>query len=139
MPWLLCFPGAVRVSAANRSIGSRVSSRITKAFARTVFAHTKALERLGEGRRKLLRKAARQAVHGAGADLREQEPKDLDSLCARGQKFAAASPAQLTALRKAVQPVYDRLSRDRRTKEYLDTVTALVRDVPTEPPVTCKG
>ncbi|MFF0018716.1 TRAP transporter substrate-binding protein [Streptomyces sp. NPDC005374] len=102
-------------------------------------ANTKAIERLNEDQRKLLQKAARQAVHSAGANLREQENKDLKGLCARGQKFAAASPAQLTALRKAVQPVYDRLSRDRRTKEYLDTVTATVREVPTEPSVSCKG
>ncbi|MFF4060095.1 TRAP transporter substrate-binding protein [Streptomyces sp. NPDC001668] len=102
-------------------------------------ANTKAVERLGEDRRKLLREAARQAVHGAGADLRAEENRDLESLCARGQKFAAASPAQLAALRKAVRPVYDRLSRDRQTKEYLDTITTLVREVPTEPPVSCPG
>ncbi|MFF7946233.1 TRAP transporter substrate-binding protein [Streptomyces griseorubiginosus] len=101
-------------------------------------ANTKAFERLSEDQRRLLRKAARQAVHGAGADLREQERSALESLCARGQKFAAASPAQLTALRKAVQPVYDQLSRDRRTKEYLDTITTLVRGVPPEPPLSCK-
>ncbi|MFI6437790.1 TRAP transporter substrate-binding protein [Streptomyces sp. NPDC050759] len=101
-------------------------------------ANTKAIERLGEDQRKLLQDAARRAVHGAGADLREEEHRDLESLCARGQTFAAASPAQLTALRKAVQPVYDHLARDRRTKEYLDTVTALVRDVPAEPPLSCK-
>ncbi|MER6289390.1 TRAP transporter substrate-binding protein [Streptomyces sviceus] len=101
-------------------------------------ANTKALARLGEDQRELLQDAARQAVHGAGADLREQEHKALESLCARGQKFAAANPDQLTALRKAVQPVYDQLSRDRRTKEYLDTVTALVRDAPAEPPLSCK-
>ena len=101
-------------------------------------AGTKAFERLGEDRQRLLRKAARQAVHGAGADLREQEEGALKSLCARGQRFVAAHPARLTALRKAVQPVYDQLSRDRRTKEYLDTITALVRDVPTEPPLSCR-
>ncbi|KUN55616.1 hypothetical protein AQJ46_49380 [Streptomyces canus] len=102
-------------------------------------ANTKALERLGEDQGKLLQEAAEQAVHGAGANLREEENRDLESLCARGQKFAAASPAQLAELRKAVQPVYDQLSRDRQTKEYLNTVTALVRDVPTEAPVSCKG
>ncbi|MBO4254225.1 TRAP transporter substrate-binding protein [Streptomyces griseorubiginosus] len=101
-------------------------------------ANTKVIERLGKDERKLLQDAAREAVHGAGADLREQEHRALESLCARGQKFATANPAQLTALRKAVQPVYDQLSRDRRTKEYLETVTALVRDVPAEPPVSCK-
>ncbi|AYC36369.1 C4-dicarboxylate-binding periplasmic protein DctP [Streptomyces griseorubiginosus] len=102
-------------------------------------ANTKAFGRLSEDQRLLLRKAARQAVRGAGAELREQEHSALESLCARGQKFAAATPAQLTALRKAVQPVYDQLSRDRRTKEYLDAITALVRDVPAEPPLSCKG
>ena len=102
-------------------------------------ANTKVVERLGEDRRGLLREAARQAVHGAAADLRAEENKDLESLCARGQKVAAASPARSAALREAVQPVYDRLSRDRRTKEYLDTVTALVRDVPAERPVSCGG
>lgn len=101
-------------------------------------ANTKVFERLGADQRRLLRNAARQAVHGAGADLREQEHSALKSLCARGQRFAAASPAQLTALRKAVQPVYDQLSRDRRTKEYLDTITTLVRNVPAEPPLSCK-
>jgi TRAP-type C4-dicarboxylate transport system substrate-binding protein len=101
-------------------------------------ANTKVIERLGENQRKLLQDAARQAVRGAGAHLREEEHRDLESLCARGQKFVAANPAQLRALRKAVQPVYDQLSRDRRTKEYLNTVTALVRGVPAEAPLSCK-
>lgn len=104
-----------------------------------LIANTKALERLSEDQRTLLQDAARQAVQGAGADLREQEHRALESLCTRGQKFAAASPAQLTALRKAVQPVYDQLSHDRRTKEYLDAITDLVRGEPAEPPLSCKG
>ncbi|MHC3475010.1 TRAP transporter substrate-binding protein [Streptomyces sp. 7R007] len=102
-------------------------------------ANTKAIERLSEDQRTQLRDAARQAVHGAGADLRAQEHEALESLCARGQKFVTANPAQLTALRKAVQPVYEQLSRDRRTKKYLDAITAVVRDVPAEPPLSCKG
>jgi TRAP-type C4-dicarboxylate transport system substrate-binding protein len=102
-------------------------------------ANTKATERLDEEQRKLLQEAARQAVHGAGAGLREEENRDLENLCARDQKFAPASPAQVPALRKAVQSVYARLSRDRRTKEYLDTITALVGEVPAERPVSCKG
>ncbi|MFG2456570.1 hypothetical protein ACGFWE_05805 [Streptomyces sp. NPDC048523] len=102
-------------------------------------ANTKVLERLGEDQRKLLHKAARQAVHGVGAHLREEETRDLEGLCARGQRFAPAIPVQLAALRRALQPVYDRLSRDRHTKEYLDAVTTLVRDAPAEPPMACKG
>jgi TRAP-type C4-dicarboxylate transport system substrate-binding protein len=102
-------------------------------------ANTKAFEQLSKDQRTLLREAARQAVRGAGADLRAQDHEALESLCARGQKFAAADPAQLAALRKAVQPVYDRLSHDRRTEEYLDSITALVRDVPAEPTLSCKA
>lgn len=36
MPWRLCFPEYYGVSAAMRSIGSRVPSRMTNAFARIV-------------------------------------------------------------------------------------------------------
>ncbi|MFF0429450.1 TRAP transporter substrate-binding protein [Streptomyces sp. NPDC004520] len=102
-------------------------------------AGSKTFQRLSEEQRNVLREAARRAVPGAGTALREQEQSALGSLCRRGQKFATASPAQLAALRKAVQPVYDRLSRDRRTQEYLDAITALVRGVPAEPALSCAG
>ncbi|GGN68392.1 hypothetical protein GCM10011579_041840 [Streptomyces albiflavescens] len=102
-------------------------------------AGTKAFQRLSGDQQDALRKAGQQAVSGSAAVLRSHEKESVGNLCRRGQKFAAASPSQLASLRKAVQPVYDELARDRRTKEYLDAITSLVRNIPAEPTVSCKG
>ncbi|MEU6258149.1 hypothetical protein [Streptomyces sp. NPDC047043] len=102
-------------------------------------AGSKAFQRLSEDQRAVLRKAAQQAVSGASKSLRAMEKESLGNLCRRGQKFAAASPAQLAALRKAVEPVYDQLARDPQTKAYLDDITAQVKGIPAEPAASCKG
>jgi len=102
-------------------------------------AGTKAFQRLSKDQQAVLRKAAQQGVAGSGAVLRSHEKEALGNLCRRGQKFATATPSQLAMLRKAVQPVYDQLARDARTKEYLDAITSLVRNIPAEPAVSCKG
>lgn len=104
-----------------------------------IVASTAALKRLTQEQRSVLRKAAQLAVPGSAAVLRAHEKEARDNLCRRGQKFVAASSGQLAALRKAVQPVYDQLARDGQTKANLDDITALVKGVPPEPAVSCKG
>jgi hypothetical protein len=58
-------------------------------------------------------------------------------LCRRGLRFLAASPADLTALRRAVQPVYDQLDRDPQTRAYISQIEAMRQGVPAEPAPGC--
>ena len=46
-------------------------------------------------------------------------------LCRRGLRFARASNQDLAALRRAVQPVYDNLERNAKTKSFLQQILAM--------------
>ena len=64
-------------------------------------------------------------------------------MCRRDKaSFAAASPTQLRSLRRAVQPVYDELRRDQRTRMFVDAIEELKRDLGPIPPSAlpqCRG
>ena len=59
-------------------------------------------------------------------------------MCRRGQlRFLTASPAEVAALRRAVQPVYDQLERDPQTRRYIRQIEAMRQGISPEPAPGC--
>ena len=57
---------------------------------------------------------------------------------AGGVRFLTASPADLAALRRAVQPVYGQLERDPPTRRYVQQIEAMAqKELPPEPAPGC--
>jgi len=69
---------------------------------------------------------------------RGNERTDTAILCRRGLlRFLTASPADLAALRRAVQPVYHQLERDPQTQRYIRQIEAMGTGVAAEPAPGC--
>jgi TRAP-type C4-dicarboxylate transport system substrate-binding protein len=102
-----------------------------------VFMNREAFEKLSGKQRVALRHAARVALGATLAAEQADEKHGAESLCRHGVSFVTASNADLAALRRAVQPVYDRLQRDAKTKAAIDQIqatrseTASTPDAPT--------
>jgi TRAP-type C4-dicarboxylate transport system substrate-binding protein len=91
--------------------------------ANTVFANSKAFDKLSREHRDVLRKAARDTI-GRGL---EDAPSDVTAarkFCAAG-RIVNASPAELEGLRRAAQPVYERLERDDLTRSLIARIRAM--------------
>ena len=61
-------------------------------------------------------------------DLNNREAAHL--LCQRGLRFRHASNQDLAALRRAVQPVYDRIERNAQTRSLLQQIQAMKHETP---------
>jgi TRAP-type transport system periplasmic protein len=81
-----------------------------------LFANPEALSSLTDRQRDALMGAAKDALAPTFAFQQKDEAENTAVLCRRGVKFETAGKADLAALRQAVQPVYDRIGRDARTK-----------------------
>jgi TRAP-type C4-dicarboxylate transport system substrate-binding protein len=68
---------------------------------------------------------------------RYNERTDTAILCRRGMRFLTASPADLAALRRAVQPVYHQLQRDPQTGRYIRQIEAMGTGVAAESAPGC--
>jgi TRAP-type C4-dicarboxylate transport system substrate-binding protein len=103
-----------------------------------VFAGGKALQRLSDAQRQALKQAATAALPGSMARVLGNEKEALGNLCrARLLSMAQATPGDLAALRKAVQPVYDRLQSDPQTNKSIAVITSIVQGVTPEPTPAC--
>ena len=103
-----------------------------------LFANGKAWAALTPAQRRILS----QAVTGdqaAETDVaRGSERDETAILCRRGLlRFLTASPADLAALRRAVQPVYHQLQRDPETGRYIRQIEAMGTGVAAEPAPGC--
>jgi hypothetical protein len=65
--------------------------------------------------------------------LRALNEEDRGILCRRGLRFVRASDRDLAALRRAVQPVYDRLDGDAQTRSLLRRIQAMKRETAAAP------
>src|SRR5712691_2171079 len=85
----------------------------------TLFANRSSFARLTQAQRAAVRAAARATMLGnASFPVRESisfESTLVRQSCAPGHSAALATPPQLAALRRAAQPVYARLAKDRFT------------------------
>jgi TRAP-type C4-dicarboxylate transport system substrate-binding protein len=103
-----------------------------------LFANGKTWAALTPAQRRILS----QAVTGdqaAETDVtRGNERGDTAILCRRGLlRVLTASPADLAALRRAVQPVYHQLQRDPQTGRYIRQIEAMGKGVAAEPAPGC--
>lgn len=106
--------------------------------ATTIVMNRKAYEALTTDQQQLLQDAARAAVAPAIETLRSEEADSLTSLCEIGHlRLVNASPADRAALRRAVQPVYDKLARDPLTRELLGEIGKLGGGLPASEPLRC--
>jgi TRAP-type C4-dicarboxylate transport system substrate-binding protein len=95
-----------------------------------LLADDEAYDGLTVQERELLRTAATNAVPGKAEAERGFEAEAAANLCRKGNTvFDTASPGQLRALRRAVQPVYDDLARDPATREVVEAVEEVKADL----------
>jgi TRAP-type C4-dicarboxylate transport system substrate-binding protein len=88
-----------------------------------LLAEDGAYDGLSDDERDVLRAAATNAVPKKAEAERGFEAEAAANLCRKGHTaFDAASPEQLRALLRAVQPVYDDLARDPATREVVEAV-----------------
>jgi TRAP-type C4-dicarboxylate transport system substrate-binding protein len=71
-----------------------------------VFAHTGTLDKLSAQERAWITRAAAEASDWSTRHAADKEAGQLRDACAGGARIAMATPAQLTALRSAAEPVY---------------------------------
>jgi TRAP-type transport system periplasmic protein len=103
-----------------------------------LFAGGKAWAALTPAQRRILRQAVTDDLAAETNVVRGNERTDTATLCRRGlPHFLTASPADLAALRRAVQPVYGQLQRDPQTRGYIRQIEAMRKGIPPEPAPRC--
>jgi TRAP-type C4-dicarboxylate transport system substrate-binding protein len=103
-----------------------------------LFAGGKAWAALTPAQRRILAQAVTGDVVAETNVVRANERTDTAILCRRGLlRFLDASPADLLALRRAVQPVYDQLERDPQTRAYIRQIEAMRQGISPEPAPGC--
>ena len=106
----------------------------------TLFAGEGAYDRLDEGQREVIRKAAQQtAAHAARHAPSERAL--MREFCSHGPPVSAvpASPADVAALEGAAQPAYTQLERDPQTKALIAAFRALKATTPAPPAATASA
>ena len=103
-----------------------------------LFANGKTWAALTPGQRRILWQAVTGDQAAETNVARGNERGDTAILCRRGLlRFLTASPADLAALRRAVQPVYHQLQRDPQTGRYIRQIEAMGKGVAAEPAPGC--
>jgi TRAP-type C4-dicarboxylate transport system substrate-binding protein len=102
-----------------------------------LFANGKAWAGLTPAQRRVLREAVTGDLAAETNLVRGNERTDTAILCRRGLRFLTASPAEVAALRRAVQPVYDQLERDPQTRRYIQQIEAMRQGISPEPAPGC--
>ena len=101
-----------------------------------LFMNRRAFAALTDAQRDALDAAMRSAMSTTTAFQKFEEKETAATLCRGGLNFVSASAGDIASLRRAVQPVYDRLERDQRTKaaiEEIETVRSRGRFLPSAP------
>jgi TRAP-type transport system periplasmic protein len=103
-----------------------------------LFANGKAWAALTPAQRRILRQAVTDDQAAETNVVRSNERTDTAILCRRGLlHFLTASPADLAALWRAVQPVYDQLERDPQTRRYIRQIEAMGKGISAQPAPSC--
>lgn len=107
-----------------------------------VVANPDRVDRLTGQQQDWLTTAAAEAVDAVSLSS-ETDGQLLANLCRAGARAAEASPADLVALREAVEPVYESLAEDRMTEGFLEEIQQLKAATPPGPglriPAGCTG
>lgn len=105
----------------------------------TVFANPDTFARLTPAQRQILRRAGPAAFAAEIARVAKDENAAIATICGEGKvAVESASAADVAALRRAVQPVYDELNKDRFTKSVIAEITRLRKGRPADS-VRCAG
>jgi TRAP-type C4-dicarboxylate transport system substrate-binding protein len=100
----------------------------------TIFVNRAVFERLTPAQQEILRRAGREAVAPDLERIAEGENSGLEAICARGKALLLdASPVDVAALRRAVEPVYAELERDAETRELIADIRRLHPEQESEP------
>jgi TRAP-type transport system periplasmic protein len=103
-----------------------------------LFANGKAWAALTPAQRRILSQAVTGDQAAETNVARYNERTETAILCRRGLlRFLTASPADLAALRRAVQPVVHQLQRDPQTDRYIRQIEAMGKGVAAEPAPGC--
>ena len=103
-----------------------------------LFANGKAWAALTPAQRRILSQAVTGDQTAETNVARYNERIETAILCRRGLlRFLTASPADLAALRRAVQPVVHQLQRDPQTGRYIRQIEAMGKGVAAEPAPGC--
>jgi TRAP-type C4-dicarboxylate transport system substrate-binding protein len=103
-----------------------------------LFANGKTWAALTPTQRRILTQAVTDDLAAETNVVRGNERTDTAILCRSGLlRFLIASPADLAALRRAVQPVYAQLERDPQTRRYISQIEAMRQRIPAEPAPGC--
>lgn len=94
-----------------------------------LFANPDRLASLAAQQRGWLEQAAHDAVARSVA-LSRDTSSNVEDVCAKGARFAAASPADLTALRHAMSGVYEDIEQDPQTRAFVQQIQELKRSTP---------
>jgi hypothetical protein len=97
-----------------------------------LFANAKTWAALTPVQRSVLRQAVTDDQAAETQFVWDNERSDTAILCRRGLRFLTASPADLAALRRGVQPVYGQLERDPQTRLYIRQIEAMRKGIPAE-------
>lgn len=104
-----------------------------------IFAAPRLFRSLSPTQRVVLRKAAAAAVGPAMAASRKEDDQSAAILCHLALRVVEEKPAQLAALRRAVEPVYRQLSGDPTTRRLIAEIERMKRTTPPEAPVPCRS
>jgi len=103
-----------------------------------IFANGKAFASLTPVQQRILQNAVTGDVAAETAFVRSNELTATADMCRSRQiRFVTATAADLTALRRAVQPVYNQLSRDPVTRREIVQIEAMRSHTAPEPPPRC--
>jgi TRAP-type C4-dicarboxylate transport system substrate-binding protein len=95
---------------------------------------------LSGDQQRALRAAAAPSSANALRAARSEDETAAATLCRRGMTLASASPQDLQALTDALQPVYDRLDAEPRTRAWIHQIRNLKSDLGAGPDApTCAG
>ncbi len=103
-----------------------------------VFANGSAFAKLTLAEQRILRQAVSDAHPAETRFVVGNERDDTASLCRSHRlRFLTATGAELVALRRAVQPMYDQLERSHQTSQQIAQIEAMRRAVAPEPAPSC--
>ena len=104
-----------------------------------VFASRRAFAALTPTQQRILRQALATVVPEETRIMPDAERTEgTAGLCRGGRlRFVTASEADLAALRRAVQPVYDQLERDPQTRHFIEQIAAMRRGIAAESTPSC--
>ena len=102
-----------------------------------LFASRKTWAALTPAQRRILQQAITDDLTADTQVVRDNEHTDTSILCRRGLRFVTATPADLAALRRAVQPVYHQLERDPQTRGYIQQIEAMGKGISPQPVPGC--